>query len=161
MRAFLTLFAASAMLAEAQQFAFKPVDEASYPRLVAGFKGKVLLVDFWATWCVPCRVELPQLVRLQGKLKAKGLEVVTVSADEPETVQAAAKFLKDTGAAGLPAYIKRPKDDDLFISQVDSKWQGALPALFLYDKTGKKVQAFFGETPIATIENAILRTLQK
>jgi thiol-disulfide isomerase/thioredoxin len=147
------------MLLEAQQFAFKPVDETTYPRLVSGFKGKVLLVDFWATWCVPCRVELPQLVRLQGKLKAKGLEVVTVSADEPETVTAAAKFLKDTGAAGLPAYIKRPKDDDKFISQVDPKWQGALPALFLYDKTGKKVQAFFGETPIATIEAAINKLL--
>jgi thiol-disulfide isomerase/thioredoxin len=152
------LFALQAIL-PAQQLLLKPVDEASYPRMVSGFKGKVLLVDFWATWCVPCRAELPQLVKLQAKLKARGLEIITISADEPETVNAAPKFLKDTGAGALPAYVKRAKDDDKFIGMLDPKWQGALPALFLYDKTGKKVQAFFGETPIAQIEAAITKLL--
>ena len=159
MKTVLTLLMLAATTASAQQLLFKPVDEASYPRLISGYKGKVLLVDFWATWCVPCRAELPQIVKLQAKLKAKGVEVITVSADEPETVQAAAKFLKDTGAGGLPAYIKRPKDDDKFIGSVDPKWQGALPALFLYDKAGRKVQSFFGETPIAKIEAAIQKLL--
>jgi hypothetical protein len=98
-------------------------------------------------------------VKLHAKLKARGLEVITVSADEPETVNAAPKFLKDTGAAALPAYVKRAKDDDKFIGGLDPKWQGALPALFLYDKTGKKVQAFFGETPISKIEAAITKLL--
>ena len=137
----------------------KPVDEASYPRMVSGYKGKVLLVDFWATWCVPCRAELPQLAKLQAKLKAKGLEIITISADEPERVAAAPRFLKETGASAMPAYVKRAKDDDKFIGGLDPKWQGALPALFLYDKTGKKVQAFFGETPIAQIEAAITKLL--
>ena len=159
MKTVLTLLMLAATTASAQQLLFKPVDEASYPRLTSGYKGKVLLVDFWATWCVPCRAELPQIVKLQAKLKAKGVEVITVSADELETVQAAAKFLKDTGAGGLPAYIKRPKDDDKFIGSVDPKWQGALPALFLYDKAGRKVQSFFGETPIAKIEAAIQKLL--
>jgi thiol-disulfide isomerase/thioredoxin len=154
----LGLTAATAIL-PAQQLLLKPVDESSYPRLISGFKGKVLLVDFWATWCVPCRAELPQLVKLQAKLKARGLEVITISADEPETVAAAPKFLKSTGADALPAYVKRAKDDDKFIGMLDPKWQGALPALFLYDKTGKKIQAFFGETPIAQIEAAITKLL--
>jgi thiol-disulfide isomerase/thioredoxin len=158
MRLALFLMALTSVLS-AQQLLLKPVDETTYPRMVAGYKGKVLLVDFWATWCVPCRKELPDLVKLQAKLKARGLEIVTISADEPETVAAAPKFLKDTGAAVLPAYVKRAKDDDKFIGALDPKWQGALPALFLYDKTGKKAQAFFGETPIAQIEAAILKLL--
>lgn len=149
----------SAIATAQPQQAFKPIDEATYPRMISGYKGKVLLVDFWATWCVPCRAELPLLVKLQAKWKAKGLEIVTVSADEPETVAAAAKFLKDTGAANLPAYIKRPKDDDKFISMLDAKWQGALPALFLYDKTGRKSEVFFGETPIAKIEASLIKLL--
>ena len=153
------LFVFLSSILSAQQLLLKPVDEASYPRLVSGFKGKVLLVDFWATWCVPCRAELPQLVKLQAKLKARGLEIITISADEPETVNAAPKFLKSTGADVLPAYVKRAKDDDKFIGALDPKWQGALPALFLYDKTGKKVQAFFGETPMAQIEAAIAKLL--
>lgn len=153
------LFVFLSSILSAQQLLLKPVDEASYPRLVSGFKGKVLLVDFWATWCVPCRAELPQLVKLQAKLKARGLEIITISADEPETVNAAPKFLKSTGADVLPAYVKRAKDDDKFIGALDPKWQGALPALFLYDKTGKKVQAFFGETPMEKIEAAITKLL--
>lgn len=153
------LFVFLSSILSAQQLLLKPVDEASYPRLVSGFKGKVLLVDFWATWCVPCRAELPQLVKLQAKLKARGLEIITISADEPETVNAAPKFLKSTGADVLPAYVKRAKDDDKFIGALDPKWQGALPALFLYDKTGKKVQAFFGETPMEKIEAAIAKLL--
>lgn len=159
MKLALLLLLACASVLPAQQLLLKPVDEASYPRMVAGYKGKVLLVDFWATWCVPCRKELPELVKLQAKLKARGLEIITISADEPETVNAAPKFLNDTGAAALPAYVKRAKDDDKFIGALDQKWQGALPALFLYDKTGKKVQAFFGETPIAKIEAAIAKLL--
>ena len=137
----------------------KPVDEVSYPKVVAGLKGKVVLVDFWATWCVPCRKELPELVKLQARLKARGLEVITISADEPETETGAVKFLKDTGAAGLTAYVKRPKDDDKFINSIDPKWQGALPAVFLYDKSGKKVKSFFGETSMADIEAAAAKLL--
>lgn len=159
MRLLLSFLFAGVSIVLAQTPALKPVDELAYPRLLNGFKGKVLVVDFWATWCVPCRVELPQLVKLQAKLKAKGVDVITISADEPETTAAAVKFLKDVGAGGLPAYIKRPKDDDKFISGVDPKWQGALPAVILYDRTGKRVQSFFGETPMATIEAAVNKLL--
>src|SRR5258708_37155638 len=59
-----------------------PLDQAAFAKMVATHKGKVVLVDFWATWCVPCRVEMPQLVKLSEKLRAKGLDFVTVSADE-------------------------------------------------------------------------------
>jgi thiol-disulfide isomerase/thioredoxin len=60
------------------------VTEGSYANLVAGHKGKVVLVNFWATYCVPCRAEMPALVKLQEKYRAKGLLLLTVSADEPE-----------------------------------------------------------------------------
>ena len=51
----------------------KPLNESGYQKVVAESKGKVVLVDFWATWCKPCRAELPQLAKLDGRLKAKGL----------------------------------------------------------------------------------------
>ena len=44
-----------------------PVTETSFPKMLATHKGKIVLVDFWATWCVPCRAEMPQLVKLSDK----------------------------------------------------------------------------------------------
>lgn len=145
----------SLLLAPAFGQALKPVNETSYPQLITSAKGKVVLVDFWATWCKPCRAEMPLIAKLAAKMKSKGVETITVSADEPEAEAAAKKFLAETGAGTMPAYIKRPKDDDKFIALVDSKWSGELPALFLYDRAGKRVQSFFGETPIAQVEAAI------
>ena len=138
---------------------FVPIDEAGYQKLVQSQKGSVVIIDFWATYCKPCRAEMPQLVKLEAKLHAKGLRMITISADEPESMALAKKFLAEVGATSLPAYVKRPKDDDKFIDGIDPKWQGALPALFLYDRNGKKIHSFVGETPLATIEAAIQKLL--
>jgi len=135
-----------------------PVDEAGYPKLVASHKGKVLLVDFWATWCKPCRAQTPELVKLSQKLRGRGLDVVTISADEPEQEAAALKLLKDDGVSG-PAYLKKAMDDDEFDRLIDAKWSGALPALFLYDRSGKKVRSFVGETPVRDVEAAVEKLL--
>jgi thiol-disulfide isomerase/thioredoxin len=138
--------------------AFTPVNEAAYSKLISAHKGKILLVDFWATWCVPCRKETPEIVKMADRLAARGLDVVAISWDEPDQESAAIRFLKDNKVSGTP-YIKRAPDDDKFAAAVDPKWSGALPALFLYDRTGKKLKTFIGETPTKDIEAAILKLL--
>jgi thiol-disulfide isomerase/thioredoxin len=135
-----------------------PVNEAGFQKLVETHKGKVVLYDFWATWCAPCRAELPQLAVLQDKLRSKGLQVVTISADDQEHRAAAEKFIQMFRVDG-PAYLKQANDDDHFINAIDPKWSGALPALFLYDKAGHKVRSFIGETDMAALERAIQKLL--
>ena len=157
MRWVVPLLACSSLLVSAQS-ALVPVDEKGYQKLLADNKGKVVLVDFWATYCVPCRAETPKLVALAAKLRARGFQFVTVSADEPEQTATATRFLTEMHVPG-PTYIRRAKDDDKFINFVDPKWSGALPALFLYDKSGNKVKSFVGETPITTIEAAVTKLL--
>ncbi len=139
--------------------ALSPVNESGYAKLVAQHKGKVVLVNFWATYCVPCRAEMPALVRLEQKLKPRGFQLITVSADEPEQEAAAAKFL-DVSKVPAPHYIRRAADDDKFVNALDPKWSGALPASFLYDKTGRKVRAFFGEADLKAVEAAITALLK-
>jgi thiol-disulfide isomerase/thioredoxin len=138
--------------------ALAPVDEAAFQKLIAGHKGKVVLYDFWATWCAPCRAELPQLVRLEAKLRAQGFELITISADEPEQDAAAERVLKQLSVRG-PLYRKEVKNDDAFINSIDPKWSGALPALFLYDRNGRKVRSFIGETNMAALEAEIRKFL--
>jgi len=135
-----------------------PVNQAAFQRLVQAHKGKVVLYDFWATWCDGCRAELPGLVRLDAKLRSQGFELVTISADEPEQAADAEKFLKRLGVRG-PLYRRQADDDQRFIDSIDKNWSGALPAMFLYDKAGRQVQSFVGETDIAVLEAAVRKIL--
>jgi thiol-disulfide isomerase/thioredoxin len=152
------LIAVAAACAVFAQGKLTPVDEAAYQKLIAANKGKVLMVDFWATWCKPCRAEMPQLVAMETRLRARGVKFIAISADEPEQEGAASKFLTEVRVPP-PGYIRRAKDDDKFINAIDPKWSGALPALFLYDKTGRKVKMFVGETPMNEVEAAIMKLL--
>lgn len=156
LRHLLGVFLALPLLAAGPKLA--PVNEASYPKLVAEHRGKVVLVDFWATWCVPCRKEIPELVKLESRLRGKGLELITISADEPENQSEAEAFLARHNVPA-PAYIRRANDDDKFINSIDPKWSGALPAIFVYDKSGRKVKMFFGETAIKDVESAVTKLL--
>lgn len=134
-----------------------PLDEAGYRKLLASNKGKVLLVDFWATWCSPCLEELPLLVKLGAKYRDRGLNMVTVSCDEPEEEAKALNVIRQHKAP--PGYLKRVADDEKFINSVDPKWSGALPGLFLYDRDGRLAKSFIGETDMAALEKTILHLL--
>jgi thiol-disulfide isomerase/thioredoxin len=135
-----------------------PVDEAGFVRLIGSQKGKVVLFDFWATWCEPCRASMPALVKLNARLNAKGLSWITISADEPEDEPAARAFLGKAGVTGA-AYLKQAKNDQSFINAIDPKWSGALPAMFLYDRAGKKSRSFIGETETSVLEASIAKLL--
>ncbi len=135
-----------------------PLNEAAYSKMVAGNKGKVVLVNFWATYCVPCRAEMPALVKMYERLKARGFVFVTVSADEPEDEPKAQMFL-DQNKAPSPRYLRKTANEDAFLSAVDPKWSGALPATFLYDRGGKKVKALIGESDLKALEAAIIKLL--
>jgi hypothetical protein len=59
-----------------------------------------------------------------------------------------------------PFYLKKAADDDKFYNVVDAKWSGEIPAMFIYDRSGKRVRSFLGETPVKDIEAAIQKLLQ-
>jgi thiol-disulfide isomerase/thioredoxin len=152
-----TLIILTATILTAQKL--PQIDLTGYSKLVAAHKGKVVLVDFWATWCVPCRAEMPELVKLEQRLRARGLDVLMISTDEPKDEAKVVKVLKDSNMAA-PGFLRVTDDEDKFCAAVDSTWVGgAMPGMFLYDRSGKKVRAFIGETPIKDIEAAILKLL--
>ena len=154
MRLALMLLAAAVLPGQSK---LTPLNETSYPKTIAAHKGKILLVDFWATWCVPCRKEMPELIKLSERLRGK-LDFITVSADEPDKEPSAYKVLMENSVAA-PFYMKKASDDDKFYNSVDTNWSGEIPAMFIYDRAGKRVKSFLGETPVKDIEAAIQKLL--
>lgn len=133
-----------------------PLDEQGWQRMIAAHRGQVVLVDFWAMWCAPCRDELPKLLRFYSAHKRKDLAFVAISCDEPEQEAQAAAFVSKQ-AAPLPHYIRRAKDDAQFVNAVDPTWSGALPALFAFDRTGRTVLSLVGETDMSKLAETLKR----
>ena len=147
--------------------AARPLPAADAPRLtgeldapglaaaVAKEKGKVVLVNFWATWCVPCREEFPDLVRLEQKYRGKGVSVIGVSIDSARDLQAVEKFLATT-KPDFPNYRKKSGGDDQdFIDSVDAKWGGELPFSVVYGPDGKKAKVLSGKQSYEKFEKAV------
>lgn len=118
-----------------------------------------LLINFWATWCDPCREEFPDLVKLDADYPAKRLNFVAVSLDEiSELKTSVPKFLKEMNAT-MPAVLLNVKDPEPAIKAVDAKWDGQLPATFLYDRDGNVVFKHFGRIQAAELRAAIDKQL--
>jgi len=104
-----------------------------------------LLVNFWATWCVPCRKEFPDLVKIDADYRGRGLEFVLVSADDVSDIKTVVpRFLREMRATAMPAYLLNAEDTVAAIAQVDAAWGGELPATFLFDRQGKLAYKHFG-----------------
>jgi thiol-disulfide isomerase/thioredoxin len=114
----------------------RAVDGPGLKRAIAENRGKVVLVNFWATWCQPCVEEFPDLVKLYRAYQTQGLVVLAVSVDELETQSKVPSFLTAQKAT-FPAYVRKPGDSEAFINAVDKNWSGAVPVTYLYDRSGK------------------------
>jgi thiol-disulfide isomerase/thioredoxin len=120
------------------------LDLQAYEKLLETHRGKPVLVNFWATWCEPCREEVPMLSELARKHAPRGLVVFAVSLDEDVDMNLVRRFLARMQPA-FPSFRKKPGKDEAFINGVDVKWSGALPATFFYDRGGRKVASLIGE----------------
>jgi thiol-disulfide isomerase/thioredoxin len=113
-----------------------------------------LLVNFWATWCDGCREEFPDLVKIDNDYRAKGLNFLSVTLDEVSDKTKAVDFLKEMKAT-MPVVLLNVNDPEPAIHAVDEKWDGALPATFLYDREGKIVFKYYGKIKPAELRAAI------
>jgi thiol-disulfide isomerase/thioredoxin len=136
------------------------IDAQGYQKLVQQYRGKPLLINFWATWCEPCRDEYPMLNELAKEYAPKGLRVVGVDSDQDGDLILMRRFIARYKPV-FPNYRKKPgkpAEEEDFNLAVLPEWRGQLPATFLYDKDGRLIGHFFGARDRETYE-AVLRKL--
>lgn len=120
------------------------IDLADYKNVIGRYRGKGVMVTFWATWCVPCRNEYPMIVSLAKQYEHQGLAVVGVSLDEDADMEAVRRFLGDN-RPGFPNYrLKFGIDADAFYQGVNPEWRGAMPQTDFYGRDGHLARSFVG-----------------
>ena len=163
---FLVLTAAGAALAAPQVSKTAPahdpkmIDAQGYQKLLEQNRGKPVLVNFWATWCEPCRDEYPMLNELAKQYGPQGLKVIGVSMDDDGDLILMRRFLGRYKPV-FPNYRKKAggeADFTQFTQAVLPSWNGSLPATFFYGKDGRQAGHMFGEGPRDAYESAV-RTL--
>ena len=130
------------------------IDAQAYQRLVEQYRGKPLLVNFWATWCEPCRHEYPMLNELAKQYAPQGLKVVGVNLDDDGDLILMRRFLARYKPI-FPNYRKQAGAEEAFRQAVLAGWNGALPASVFYARDGRQAGHVLGEGSRETYDTAI------
>ena len=139
------------------------VDKIKYPdlsKLVRSHKGKVVVVDFWADFCVPCKREFPHLVELHNKYKNDGFVAVSVALDDPADAEARArivKFLEKQKAGGLT---------NLQLDEPAELWQQKLgikgpPCVYVFNREGRIAGKWDDNVDYAEIAKTVTELMKK
>ena len=137
------------------------IDTDALKGLITKERGGPLLVNFWATFCDPCRDEFPDLVKIDKDFRPHSLEFVTVSLDDIDQIKTdVPKFLNEMNAT-MPAYLLNVSDPEPAINFIDRRWRGDLPATYLYNEKGKIVYSHIGRVNAAELRNAINKAVKK
>lgn len=122
-----------------------PANQNTLDSIKQANKGKVLLFNFWATWCKPCVEEFPDLVKLNKEYSDKGFKLVFVSLDFSHDIEDKAKSFLNKQGVDFASYYNGFANDEDIINYMEKKWDGGIPGTFIYDKEGKLQATFIGK----------------
>jgi len=137
------------------------IDTDALKGLITKERERPLLVNFWATFCDPCRDEFPDLVKIDKEYGPRSLDFVTVSLDDIDQIKTDVPKFLDAMNATMPAYLLNVSDPEPAINFVDRRWRGDLPATYLYNEKGEVIYSHIGRVNTVELRNAIEKALKK
>ncbi|HZN08153.1 MAG TPA: redoxin domain-containing protein [Pyrinomonadaceae bacterium] len=147
--------------AKSQKPVVSAIDTEALKLLITEERERPLLVNFWATWCDPCRDEFPDLVKIDKEYRPHSLDFVTISLDDFSEINTEVPKFLGSMKATMPAYLLNVSDPEPAIILVDPKWGGSLPATFLYNSKGEVVYKHLGRVDPNELRAAIDKLVKK
>ena len=139
----------------------EPLSAAELQQVLEHHRGKTILVNLWATWCIPCVQELPELNLLQQRYAERGLKVIAVSMDKPEKLESKVRPFFAEIAPDLVSYLADDVDEFAFVEPLDPEWIGGLPTTFFVDRDGEVRATQVGRMLYQQIEKQVLALLEE
>lgn len=131
------------------------VDDKNMQQPMQTYQGKILVVNFWATWCPPCREEMPELSALQQQYPSKKVQILGLAIDDIETIQA---FRKENPVS-YPLFSAETQGMDIAGNLGNHK--GALPYTVIIDTNGKVVKTYLGRISKPLLEETLSMLLSE
>lgn len=138
-----------------------PVNLDALKGLITKQREHPLLINFWATYCDPCREEFPDLVKIDKDYRPHALEFITISLDDVTDIKTSVPKFLGSMKATMPAYLLDVPDPEPAIDLVDPRWQGSLPATFLYNDKGEMVYRHIGRVKPEELRAEIEKVIKK
>ncbi|HMQ67901.1 MAG TPA: TlpA disulfide reductase family protein [Ignavibacteria bacterium] len=132
-----------------------PADKNTLDSIKEAGKGKVILFNYWATWCKPCVEEFPDLLKINEEYKDKDFKIIFVSLDFGKNFPKQTKeFLKKMNVDFTTYYNNFSSDEEL-INYMDKEWEGSIPGTFIFDKEGSLKKSYIGKTSYEDFKKSV------
>ena len=139
-----------------------PIDTEALKIMVTEQRERPLLINFWATWCDPCREEFPDLVKIDKEYRPnRVVDFITISLDDFSDIKTSVPKFLGSMKANMPAYLLNVPDPEPAIELIDKGWAGSLPATFLYNEKGEVVFKKIGRVKPDELRAAIEKLVKK
>lgn len=142
----------------AEEVNLEPIDVAGVKALLKNDSDKVRLINFWATWCPPCRAEFPELVTINRMYRKRNFEMITISVDKPNQRGNVLEFLQQHQASNRNTQFNST-DLNQLVDATDRKWMGSVPLTLLILPGGEIAYEQLGEIEPLETKRAIVDIL--
>ncbi|MFM7431909.1 MAG: TlpA family protein disulfide reductase [Gammaproteobacteria bacterium] len=139
--------------------AAQPLSASEFRAVLQKQQGEVLVVNFWATWCVPCLREVPDLLKLESEFGSRGVKLIGVAVDDPAPQAAQVEQFRRKYFPAFLTYARVGPEMDELASVIDPAWNEVVPTTYIIDRRGKAVARIQGKKSLdefrAALENAL------